>query len=387
MATYGNQEKKSVTAPRQQTQSSSKTLWEILNSKEVSPRRLTIPVKQQMVFFRQLAVIMQSGVPIAQGLVLLSENMTNKQFSGCISTIAQRLSAGEQISTCLRMYPKVFKPITIGLIEAGEIGGILEDVLDRIALLMEQQEKLKGQLIGAMIYPVIVLFIAISVGLGLLIGIVPRFAVMFNDLGAELPGITVFMLNLSALVTNPYVIGGTVVGLMLGSFLLGSSYRTKAGRLAIDSFLLKLPIFGDLLTKYEMANMSETLSTLVSSGIPVVDGLERCVSASGNQVVKNALEIAITDVKRGQTISSSLATRKAIPKMVPAMIRIGEETGRLPFLLEKLAVFYGREIESAVSALTKAMEPLIVLVVAIIVGTIVISLYLPMFDLIKAFKG
>jgi len=195
------------------------------------------------------------------------------------------------------------------------------------------------------------------------------------------------MLNLSALVTNPYVIGGTVVGLMLGSFLLGSSYRTKAGRLAIDSFLLKLPIFGDLLTKYEMANMSETLSTLVSSGIPVVDGLERCVSASGNQVVKNALEIAITDVKRGQTISSSLATRKAIPKMVPAMIRIGEETGRLPFLLEKLAVFYGREIESAVSALTKAMEPLIVLVVAIIVGTIVISLYLPMFDLIKAFKG
>ena len=136
-----------------------------------------------------------------------------------------------------------------------------------------------------------------------------------------------------------------------------------------------------------MANMSETLSTLVSSGIPVVDGLERCVSASGNQVVKNALEIAITDVKRGQTISSSLATRKAIPKMVPAMIRIGEETGRLPFLLEKLAVFYGREIESAVSALTKAMEPLIVLVVAIIVGTIVISLYLPMFDLIKAFKG
>ena len=145
MATYGKQEKKSVTAARQETQSSSKTLWEILNSKEVSPRRLTIPVKQQMVFFRQLAVIMQSGVPISQGLVLLSENMTNKQFSGCISTIAQRLSAGEQISTCLRMYPKVFKPITIGLIEAGEIGGILEDVLDRIALLMEQQEKLKGQ--------------------------------------------------------------------------------------------------------------------------------------------------------------------------------------------------------------------------------------------------
>ena len=385
MSPYGNP---APTTPKpQKKEGSEKTLWEILTSKEVSPRRLSVPVKQQMVFFRQLAVIMQSGVPIAQGLVLLSDNMTNPQFSGCISTVAQRLSAGEQISTCLRMYPKVFKPITIGMIEAGEVGGILESVLDRIALLMEQQEKLKGQMIGAMVYPVIVLVIAISVGLGLLIGIVPRFAIMFNDLGAELPGITVFMLNLSALVTNPYVIGGTVVGFFIGSFLLGSSYKTKPGRLAIDASLLKLPIFGDLLMKYEMANMSETLSTLVSSGIPVVDGLERCVSSSSNQVVKDALVVAIADVKRGQTISASLATRKSIPKMVSAMIRIGEETGRLPFLLEKLAVFYSREIESAVSALTKAMEPLIVLVVAVIVGTIVVSLYLPMFDLIKAFKG
>jgi len=385
MPPYGDRAQATKTAKKKE--GSGKTLWEVLTSKEVSPRRLSVPIKQQMVFFRQLAVIMQSGVPIAQGLVLLSDNMTNPQFSGCISMIAQRLSAGEQISTCLRMYPKVFKPITIGLIEAGEVGGILENVLDRIALLMEQQEKLKGQMIGAMIYPVIVLVIAISVGLGLLIGIVPRFAVMFNDLGAELPGITVFMLNLSALVTNPYIIGGTAVGIFIGSFLLGSTYRTKPGRLAIDASLLKLPIFGDLLMKYEMANMSETLSTLVSSGIPIVDGLERCVSSSANQVVKDALSVAIADVKRGQTISTSLATRKSIPKMVPAMIKIGEETGRLPFLLEKLAVFYSREIESAVSALTKAMEPLIVLVVAGIVGTIVISLYLPMFDLIKAFKS
>ena len=145
MAPYGNQPQSQPQVTPKKKQGSEKTLWEILTSKEVSPRRLSIPVKQQMVFFRQLAVIMQSGVPIAQGLVLLSDNMTNPQFSGCISTIAQRLSAGEQISTCLRMYPKVFKPITIGLIEAGEIGGILETVLDRIALLMEQQENSKDK--------------------------------------------------------------------------------------------------------------------------------------------------------------------------------------------------------------------------------------------------
>jgi len=386
MAPYGDPTTSTTHTPKQRGVGE-KTLWEILTSKEISPRRLKVPVKQQMVFFRQLAVIMQSGVPIAQGLVLLSENMTNPQFSNCISTIAGRLSAGETISSCLRMYPKVFKPITIGLIEAGETGGILEHVLDRIALLLEQQEKIKGQMISALIYPVIVLVIALGVGLGLLIGIVPRFAVMFNDLGAELPDITVFMLNLSALVTNPIVMGSIVVGILLLSFVVSNSYRTRPGRLAIDSFLLKLPVLGPLFMKYEMANMSETLSTLTSSGIPIVDGLERCVSASSNQVVKDALSVAIADVKRGQTISGSLSTRRAIPKMVSAMIRIGEETGRLPFLLEKLALFYSREIESAVSALTKAMEPLIVLVVAIIVGTIVISLYLPMFDLIKAFRG
>ncbi len=339
-----------------------------------------------MIFFRQLAVILQSGVPLAQGLQLLADNMTNPNLAGCIRQIALRLNAGEELSVCLRQYPRVFRPITIGLIEAGEAGGILEAVLDRIAHLMEQQAKLRGQMIGALIYPVIVLVLAITVGLALLIFIVPRFENMFNSLGAKLPALTQFMLNASRLVTNPAAMGiaaGLVVG---GGMLFRSVYASKEGRLAIDTWLFKIPLFGPLILRYEMASLSETLATLVNSGIPIIDGLQRCISASSNQLIRNTITRSIVLAQQGQPLSVSLDNNKALPNLFIAMVRIGEETGELSFMLEKLAIFYNREIESAVTALTKAMEPATVMVVAGIVGTIVISLYLPMFDLIRAFK-
>lgn len=387
MATYrASNEPVQQSAARINIDVESSSPWASLTNKQPSPRKLTIPGKDLMIFFRQLAVILQSGVPLAQGLLLLGDNMTNPKLAHCVNQIATQLNSGEELSLCLKQYPKVFKPITVGLIEAGELGGILETVLDRISLLMEQQAKLKGQMIGALVYPVIVLVIALSVGLGLLIGIVPRFAVMFDDLGAELPAITKFMLGLSAFVTSPLAAIGTPVIIFASLTFLKSTYSTPRGRLEIDKLLLKIPLFGDLLLRYEMASMCETLSTLVNSGIPVVDGMDRCVTASSNQVIKNAISDAISLAKQGQPLSNSLAHRQVMPKLVIAMVRIGEETGELSFMLEKLAVFYTREIESAVSALTKAMEPAVVLVVAVIVGTIVISLYLPMFDLIKAFK-
>ena len=351
-----------------------------------APGRLKVPQKDLLIFFRQLAVILQSGVPLAQGLELLASNMTNPQLAACITQIALRLNAGEELSTCLRQYPKVFRPITVGLIEAGEAGGILEEVLDRIAHLMEQQAKLRGQMIGALIYPVIVLVLAITVSLALLIFIVPRFESMFSSLGAKLPTITQVMLNLSRFVTNPAGMGALVAAIFGGIFLFRSYYSTAAGRLAIDRRLFKLPLFGGLLLRYEMASLSETLATLVNSGIPIIDGLQRCISASSNQLIKNTLSRSIVLAQQGQPLSISLDNSKALPKLFISMVKIGEETGELSFMLEKLAVFYNREIESAVSALTKAMEPITVMVVAGIVGTIVIALYMPMFDLIKAFK-
>ena len=352
-----------------------------------APAKLTIPQKDLLVFFRQLSVILQSGVAIAQGMILIAENMTNRKLAYAVQNIAGRLTAGDELSSILKQYPKVFKPIAIGLIEAGEAGGILEQVLDRIALLMEEQAKIRGQLIGAMVYPVIVLVLAVSVSLGLLIFIVPRFQVMFESMGAELPALTSAMLTLSTIVTSPYfALGGPGV-ILVAVFLFNQYYKTASGRMIIDKNILKVPLFGSLLLRTEMAGLCDTLATLVNSGIPIVDGLERCEAASSNALIKQTIRQGINRVMQGEELNYGLARNGVFPKLVISMIKIGEETGQLSFMLEKLAVFYKREVDSAVSSLTKAMEPTVVFVVAGIVGTIVIALYLPMFSMITNMRG
>ena len=356
-------------------------------NRQPAPAQLNVPQKDLLVFFRQLSVILQSGVAIAQGMVLIAENMTNRRLAHAVQNIAGRLTAGEELSTTLKQYPKVFKPIAIGLIEAGEAGGILESVLDRIALLMEEQAKIRGQLIGAMVYPVIVLVLAVSVSLGLLIFIVPRFQVMFESMGAELPALTSTMLTLSKIVTSPYFALGGPTGILLFVLLFNQYYGTASGRMTVDSNILKLPLFGSLLLRTEMAGLCDTLATLVNSGIPIVEALERCESASSNALIKQTIRQGINRVMQGEELNYGLGRSGVLPKLVISMIKIGEETGQLSFMLEKLAVFYKREVDSAVSSLTKAMEPTVVFVVAGIVGTIVIALYLPMFSMISNMRG
>ena len=347
-----------------------------------SPAKLKVPQKDLLVFFRQLSVILESGVALAQGMILIAENMTNVKLAYCVQTIAFRLNAGEELSSSLRQYPKVFEPIAIGLIEAGEAGGILEQVLDRIALLLEERAKIRGQIIGALIYPALVLFLAVSVSLGLLIFIVPKFKTMFDNMGAELPALTSFMLNLSNFVTSiTFAIGAPSI-IAVSIYLFGKYYSTKKGKLFVDSNILKIPLFGDLLLRSEMAGMCDTLSTLVNSGIPIVDSMNRCISASSNELIRQTIQRSILLVTQGQELNYSMGRSNVFPKLVISMIKIGEETGQLSFMLDKLAVFYKREVEATVSALTKAMEPAVIFVVAGIVGTIVIALYLPMFSLI-----
>ena len=346
------------------------------------PAKLKVPQKDLLVFFRQLSVILESGVALAQGMILIAENMTNVKLAYCVQTIAFRLNAGEELSSSLRQYPKVFEPIAIGLIEAGEAGGILEQVLDRIALLLEERAKIRGQIIGALIYPALVLFLAVSVSLGLLIFIVPKFKTMFDNMGAELPALTSFMLNLSNFVTSiTFAIGAPLI-ITVSIYLFGKYYSTKKGKLFVDSNILKIPLFGDLLLRSEMAGMCDTLSTLVNSGIPIVDSMNRCISASSNELIRQTIQRSILLVTQGQELNYSMGRSNVFPKLVISMIKIGEETGQLSFMLDKLAVFYKREVEATVSALTKAMEPAVIFVVAGIVGTIVIALYLPMFSLI-----
>ena len=392
MATYGDHpqyeaQSAGFSSTSSGNQQSNGGLFADLFNSQPSPKNLTIPQKDLLVFFRQLAVILQSGVPLAQGLLLIADNMTNQRFANCVQHIAARLSAGEELSLTLRLYPKVFEPLAVGLIEAGEAGGILEQVLDRVALLLEERAKIRGQIIGAMIYPMIVLLLATTVSLGLLIFIVPRFKTMFDGMGAELPALTSFLLDLSNAITTLEFAIGAPVAIAIIVIAFNRYYSTKQGRYVIDRIILQVPLFGDLILRSEMASMSDTLATLVNAGIPIVDGLQRCISASSNELTRRTLQQGIGLVQQGQELNYSLGRSGMFPKLVISMIKIGEETGQLSFMLEKLATFYKREVESTVTSLTKAMEPAVVFVVAGIVGTIVIALYLPMFSLITNMRG
>ena len=345
--------------------------------------KLKVKQNDLLVFFRQLSVMLKSGVPLSQALELLAENMTNKKFGANIFDVSKRLGSGEELSSSLGNFPRIFSPIMIGLIEAGEAGGILSEVLERLASLVESQSKIKGQITGALIYPVAILVLSVTISLALLIFIVPTFDEMFRSMGAELPGLTSFMLVLSRMVTSLGFVISAPITLFIGFYFFNITYSTQSGRKLIDGLILKTPLFGDLILKAELAAMSDTLSTLINSGISIVEAIERCINASSNEIIKIALRRSISLVTQGQELSTSLETAKVIPRLLISMIKIGEETGALSFMLENLANFYKREVEEAVTVLTKAMEPAVIFVVAGIVGTIVISLYLPMFSLIN----
>ena len=345
--------------------------------------KLKVPQSDLLVFFRQMSVMLKSGVPLSQALELLAENMTNKEFGANIFDVSKRLGSGEELSSSLANYPRIFTPIMIGLIEAGEAGGILSQVLERLAALIEAQSKIKGQITGALIYPVAILVLAVTISLALLIFIVPTFDEMFKSMGAELPALTAFMLTLSRIVTSLGFVIIAPISLFICFYLFNITYSTPSGRKFIDNLILKIPLFGDLILKSELASMSDTLSTLINSGISIVEAIERCINASNNEIIKIALRRSISLVTQGQELSTSLETAKVLPRLLISMIKIGEETGALSFMLENLANFYKREVEEAVTVLTKAMEPAVIFVVAAIVGTIVVALYLPMFSLIN----
>ena len=376
MPSYGPPKSESITPLSESTFNLKKA------NVQFSLKQFRVKQKELLIFFRQLAVILQSGVPLAQGIDLLAENTKNEKFAYLQLKISSRLSSGEELSTCLKKFPKVFPPITVGLIEAGEAGGILDKVLDRIASLIEAQAKIKSQIQGALVYPVIILVLAITVSLGLLIFIVPTFDKMFKDMGAELPGLTEFMLSLSRIVTSLQFFIYTPLIVFFAWFIFRKYYQSSSGRFRIDSLILQIPLFGSLILRSEIASLCDTLSTLIASGIPLVEAIERCIAASSNERIKRCLSISIQNVKEGQELSKSLDSYNVFPKLVKSMIKIGEETGRLGFMTDNLANFYKREVEEAVSSLTSAMEPLVIMVVAGIVGTIVVALYLPMFKII-----
>ncbi len=338
--------------------------------------------KDVVIFARLFATMINAGLPIIQCLDLLSEEEQNKTFAKIIKSIKEDIEGGSSLSDTLKKHPDVFDDLFVNLVAAGEAGGILDVILNRLSAYMEKAMELKRKVKGAMTYPVTVLVVAFAVVILLLYKVVPVFDDMFSSMGSALPGPTQFLVDASAFVQNNilYILGVIV----LSVFALKRYYRTERGRLQIDRIMLKLPVFGILLRKVAVAKFSRTLSTMMNSGVPILDGLEIVSKTAGNKIVENALMETRKSISEGKTIAEPLSESGIFPSMVVSMISVGENTGALDTMLEKIADFYDSEVDVAVDAMTALLEPMMMVFLGGVVGGMIIALYLPIFSMAGA---
>ena len=338
--------------------------------------------KDVVIFSRQFATMIDAGLPIIQCLELLSAEEENVTFKKIITTIKDDIESGISLSDALKKYPDVFDELFVNLVAAGEAGGILDVILNRLSAYMEKAMKLKAKVKGAMTYPASVLVISIAVVILLLYKVVPVFEEMFAGFGSALPGPTQFLVNASAFVQNNilYMIAAAVII----AFVFKRYHKTERGRLQIDTFVLKSPVFGMLLKKVAVAKFSRTLSTMMSSGVPILDGLEIVSKTAGNKVIENALMDTKKSISEGKTIAEPLRESGIFPSMVVSMIGVGENTGALDAMLAKIADFYDDEVDTAVDAMTALLEPFMMVFLGGVVGGMIIALYLPIFSMAGA---
>jgi type IV pilus assembly protein PilC len=349
-------------------------------------KRITLPgfgegIKRRdiVVFTRQLGTMIDAGLPIVQCLDLLAAQATNKQLRGVIRRLQDGVEAGATFTEALRKHDQIFDDLFVNMISAGEIGGMLDTILQRLAVYMEKSMKLKAKIKGAMIYPATIVTVATGVTAVLLIWVIPVFAGLFSSFGQELPPPTQFVIRLSTF-TIAYI--HYLVAAALGiAVAVRYAYTTENGRLAIDRALLGLPVFGDLIRKSSIARLTRTLSTLVSSGVPILDALLISAKTSGNTIVERAVLATRVSLSEGNSISEPLTQSKVFPPMVCQMIAVGESTGALDGMLQKIAEFYEDEVDNLVANLTTVMEPLVILFLGAVIGGLVIAMYLPIFKL------
>jgi len=351
------------------------------------PREFTISIgspvstKEIVVFTRQFATMIDAGLPLVQCLEILAAQGDNKVFNKMLRDIKHHVEQGATFSDALRRHPKVFDELFVNLVHAGEMGGILDTILQRLAVYIEKRVKLARQVRSAMVYPSAVLVVAIIVIFVLLSWVIPSFQSMFADFGGEntLPALTQFVINVS----DAFV--GNILWILLGIFGLVASvvysYRTKAGKEFWHRAFLTLPILGPVMRKIAVARFTRTLGTLLSSGVPILDAMHIVGKAAGNVVVEAAIVSTASRIKEGRTMAEPLLETKVFPPMVVQMIGVGEQTGALDQMLNKIADFYEDEVDVAVAALTSLLEPLMMVVIGGIVGFILIAMYLPIFDL------
>ena len=344
-----------------------------------------VKTKDLVIFSRQFATMIDAGLPLVQCLEILSSQQDNAEFKRVLIDVKSAVEGGSTFADALRKHPKVFDSLYVNLIAAGEVGGILDTILNRLSGFLEKAEKLKAKVKSAMTYPVAVILIACLVVTGLLIWVVPVFEEMFQSFGQALPAPTQIVVNLSqALQHYWYLMLGSIVG--IGVFI-NRAYKTAKGRMAIDSLLLKVPVFGDLIRKTAVARFTRTLGTMLSSGVPILEAMEIVSKTSGNVVIESAIMKARMSLSQGKTLADPLIETKVLPGLVTQMIAVGESTGALDAMLTKIADFYEDEVDAAVDSLTSLIEPLLMAFLGVVVGGLVIALYLPIFQIAGAAAG
>jgi len=341
--------------------------------------------KDLVVFTRQFATMIDAGLPLVQALDILSNQVENKMLAKTIAQVKVDVEAGSTYADALRKHPKVFSELYVNMVAAGESGGIMDTILNRLAAYIEKAMKLKKKVKGAMIYPAVVTAIAALVITVIMIYVVPTFTQMFSQLGGTLPLPTRIVVAMSDFLSG---VGGIVVlgAIVALAVFIAQIRRTEKGKYVTDKILLRLPIFGVLLQKTAIAKFTRTLGTLISSGVPILDGLDITAKTSGNKVIEKAIYEVRSDVSEGKTVAEPLMKAKVFPPMVNHMIAVGESTGALDSMLNKIAEFYDDEVDAAVSNLTSMIEPLLMVFLGGSVGFIVVAMYLPIFKLITLIK-
>lgn len=342
--------------------------------------------KNLMIFTRQLATLIDSGLPLLRGLNVLGNQEPNPNLRATVNTLADSVQTGSTFSESLGQHPRIFNKLYVNMVKAGELGGVLELVLNRLAEYQEKAQKLKNKIVSAMVYPVIVIFIAVAIIIFLMSYIVPKFTQIFKEMlgDAEMPAMTQFVMNVSDFILDYWwaLAGGTFL------FVVGfkAFASTKGGRTVVDRLKLKLPLFGPVLLKSSIARFTRTLGTLVTSGVPILQALNITRDTAGNVVVSDAILKVHDAVKEGDSMVAPLDSSKIFPPMVISMVEVGEETGQLPEMLLKIADVYDDEVDNAVSALTSLLEPIMICVLAVVVAVIVLALFQPLITIITKFN-
>jgi len=344
-----------------------------------------VTTKDLAIFTRQFATMISAGLPLVQCLDILAKQSSKPSFGFIIADVTREVEAGSTLSDSLGKHRNVFDDLFRNMVAAGEAGGVLDEILLRLANYIEKADALKRKIAGAMVYPAVVLTVALAATAFMLIFIIPTFAKMFTDFGGELPLPTRIVLGASHFLTGFWWL--IIIVMVAIAVVFRLYYRGENGKRVVDGVMLKLPVLGDVLLKGAVARFTRTLGTLIASGVPILGGLEITARTAGNKVIAEAIMTARASIREGETVAAPLRTSGVFPPMVVQMISVGEQTGALDEMLTKIAVFYEAEVDTAVDTLTTIIEPVMIVVMGGIVGTMVVAMYLPMFKLINVVSG